>query len=268
MTPLRLSERNEALPTVALLLSPTAEQRAAFACQQLGVRVERCRAGAIDRALLAGSQALVFDGEPFESAEERLRTVRGLHPALPIILFVRVANGLTSLLLAASRIPGVTVIEQGSGEAQRLAGGLHRVLRTRHEVAVADELDRILPDLRERPRRFLHAVLRCRGSGQRCTVSSVATEIGESARRVLDTWPRTTLPRPKECLDWITLLYVARVHQATGVGWEAIAHAVGVDGSYLRRLRHRYFPDDGTTLSFDTVVAAFGAALRASAYRR
>ncbi len=258
----------DATPTVALQLNPSAELHAAVVCQQLNLRVERCMAGALDCSLPSGCKALVCDGEPFESTEERLRAVRSRHPALPVILFVRLAHGVSSLLLAASRIPDVTVVEQGWAESQRLADGLQRVLRSRHELAVADDVTRRLPRLSVRPQRFTHEVLRCRASGERCTVRSVSIAIGESARRVLDTWPREMLPRPKEYLDWLTLLYVTRVNETTGAGWEPIAHTLGVDGSYLRRLRHRYFTDRSTRLTYDTAILAFETVIHSDVYRR
>lgn len=239
-----------------------------FACQSLHVSLERVGDGRDAEALLARSQVLVFDGEPFETADAWLREVRTMVPALPIILFVRVANGVTGLLLAASQLPSVAAIEQGQGESQRLTASLTRLLRSRHEVAVAEDLARVCPDLRERPRKFLHAALRSRAQRQHCSVASVALEIGCTARRVLDTWPRSALPRPKRCLDWVTLLYVARVHEETGASWESIAHAIGVDGSYLRRLRHRYFPAHGARLPYGDVVQAFRAASGDSRYRR
>jgi hypothetical protein len=253
---------------VALRVAPSAEARIRFICQALSVIVERLSDGREAQGLLRRAQVLIHDGEPFAAAEGWVRAVRSSHPTLPIVLFVRVTNGVTAVLLAASKVSDVIAVEQGADEGPRLVSILNRLLCSRHEVAVAQDLAQLCPDLRDRPRRFLVAALKSRARREPCSVASVAREIGCTARRVLDTWPRAALPRPKSCLDWVTLLYVARVHEATGASWESIAHAIGVDGSYLRRLRHRYFPSHGASLRYGDVVQAFRSASGAACYRR
>jgi len=183
---------------------------------------------------------VIFDGEPRATALDAIRTLSVHQPDIPIILHPRVEPGVAEFLIAAGRTAQVTgTLAFGNAEdVERLASALGEQIAIRPEATVQRVLSALLPNVPSRVQMLARRTLRRRATGARCTLVELARDLAASENHVGRGWP-ANLPPPGDFVRWITLLYAAHVREWSGVGWDAIARAMGIGENTLRRLRQR-----------------------------
>jgi hypothetical protein len=121
----------------------------------------------------------------------------------------------------------------------------------------------VLPPLAEPTRAFVEEVLHSLTTEKnraRLLVEVMAARAGTHLRAVERLSQQSGLPKPKEMLDWLILLYLAFVVESERLTWRAAAGRVGIRIKTLYRMRHRLLPAGGVgshhNKSLDAVLLA------------
>jgi len=202
--------------------------------------------------------ALITDDEPTDAVLRRLSAFRRRAPALPIVLFPPVHEGILEVVQNVGGGSGSNVVGcwGKASDAERLRDCLERLLVSAPGAAVLRALAELLPTGGpRRPLDIARAVLHLRARGERVTVASVAQALGVAPRTLQRRWP-TRLPPPHEFFELVTLIYALYVHEWGRAGWERIAHSLGTEPATLRTLRRRWVPAGSTADELGVVVVA------------
>lgn len=190
--------------------------------------------------------ALVWDGAPAAVALSFLHRTRASASQLadlPLLLYVPPRADVAQLLLAAGAFPLIRgEIQSGTlADVNRLRAAIRGLLESAPAAAVYRRLMLALPDLTQDVQhicRFACGKLAAR-KGDSITVSRVAKEL-RMARRTLERRFRTLgLPKPKEFLDWIVVVFAAYVARGQGTQLYALGPRIGLSEARMRRTRLR-----------------------------
>ncbi len=191
--------------------------------------------------------ALVWDGAPWSAATvgflRRLRAAASHLADLPVLLYVPPRAEVPQLLIAAGAYPLVRG-EMHLGTAAdggRLRVAIRRLLESAPASAVYRRLILAMPDLTsdvQRICRFTCDKLAAR-EGDTLTVSRVAKDLGMERRTLERRFRLLGLPKPKELLDWIVVVFAAYVAERRGSRLYPAAPLLGLSEVRFRRTRLR-----------------------------
>jgi hypothetical protein len=164
--------------------------------------------------------------------------------AAPILLYPPPAHDIGRHLEAHLGRPDVCLRLQrrDAYEIRNLSGDVRRVLNmvpcSRLAGMVRNAADGMPQRLVAYAREALYAVAR-KDMEARLLVGHVAGRIPTAARTLERLANERDLPKPKELLDWMTLLYVTFVMQYESVTWAAITRRLGFCPKTIYRIRRR-----------------------------
>jgi len=190
--------------------------------------------------------ALVWDGAPAPTALTFLRRTRA--PAsqlvdLPLLLYVPPRADVAQLLIAAGAFPLIRgEVQSGTvADAGRLRAAIRALLESAPADAVYRRLMLALPDLTQDVQhicRFACGKLAAR-KGDTLTVARVAKELGMARRTLERRFQSLGLPKPKEFLDWIVVVFGVYVAGSQGTQLYALGPRMGFSEARMRRTRLR-----------------------------
>jgi len=233
-----------------------------------------------DASVSAGWAAMIYDLTPRDGrTSEVIRRFREQSLGGPFLIYAPAAPDVGYHLEEHTGRPGVLVRLQCSDppEVARLCGDIGRLLAMFPAEQLITMLRRALPQM---PRMFIGSVeeavglLGAGGDGDSVSASMVAEAMGVSVRTLERVTCDSELPKPKELLGWVTLLYVTLIARSEGKSPAAVARRLGLREKALYRLRRRLLdwealarwrsdPAAGARL-FDLVFLAFVERCRAS----
>lgn len=215
--------------------------------------------------------ALVYDLNPWDDrALGLLRQLSAVAPATPILLYVPFIPGVEPLLeqCVDERRLLLKLQFADADECGRLSRELDRLRRAVPCEELLCLLKAGLPHVAARPWIFIEEGLRlvaCNGGELHAGTKTVARTMGISVRTLERAFRETSLPHPKEVLNWLSLLYVTLWAQRSGWSPAAVARALDRPPNEVYRLRQRllYRERGPRTLvppdprHFDAVLVAF-----------
>jgi hypothetical protein len=229
---------------------------------------------------LSDWSALVYDLEPRnERTSEVIAAFRANTLAAPILLYPPPAHDIGCHLETHLGRPDVCLRLQrrDAYEIRNLSADVRRVLNmvpcSRLAGMVRNAADGMPQRLVAYAREALYAVAR-KDMEARLLVGHVAGRIPTAARTLERLANERDLPKPKELLDWMTLLYVTFVMEYESVTWAAITRRLGFCPKTIYRIRRRLMSigcRDGTPADrisngngLDGVLLAFAGRCRRS----
>jgi len=218
-------------------------------------------------AALDGCAALITDLAPWDdSVVITLHWVRRAKPVLPILLFTPNGPGVARLLLECGRIDGVHARSQAETEPSKLRTDIRSRLDGIGGMALLGVVRLVLPKSPRAVEDFVRVavktILKERDVAS-LTVDRVSSRLGMSTRSLHRCWPSTSLPNPKELLDWLLLLFVSQRAQCSGLAMSTIAGHVRMDRQRVYRIRQRLFRGESEVTpcnaaqQFDLALLAF-----------
>jgi len=196
---------------------------------------------------LSHCSGIVYDLYPWDiTATLHLEGLRHRFPDLLILLYAPARAGIARLLSLCAHTSGVHAeLQQGCStrEAERLRELVTGMLDDGPRLRLLRMIQAALPPMRDTVWRFTELALRLMGRS-RLTVGGLASGLGISERTLERSWCETSVPAPKELLEWITLLFVGLLSAQSGFSVASAARGLGIDTQALYRLRHRLLSTD------------------------
>jgi hypothetical protein len=218
---------------------------------------------------LNGCHGFVYDLAPWDrSAVELVRLIRRENPILPIFLYPPPVPGATELVLECGSIIGVSAQSQShvANAVSALRRGVYDLLDSVAELVFVGLIQEVVHRAPHEVLEFTRVTLRVLQTEQRVaslSVTRIALRLRVPTRTLRRSWQRTSLPSPKEMLDWLVLLFVNFEAERRGVPVSKIATRLGLDRQHLYRIRRRLLFDvvrsrpTTHTRSFEYVLLAF-----------
>jgi AraC-like DNA-binding protein len=191
--------------------------------------------------------ALIYDLRPWDTrAVALLKRCGSFAPASPVLLYVPPLPGAGALLASCAREARVTIKLQFQDqfESERLAASVGHVLAQIPGKRLAFLLRAALPQMPERVCCSINSALDAVAHDQRPTVLQLATATGIGVRTLEREFAAAGLSRPKEFLNWLTLLYITLVSERGHQSCASVARVVGLCPSDFYRLRRRLLGTD------------------------
>jgi len=213
---------------------------------------------------VAGSAALVYDLEPRDgSASSVIAAFRKCVKNGPVLLYPQASQDIARHLEMQLALPAVylRLRHENSHDMHSLRADVRRMLRMIPGNRLALLVQSALPQVPEPVATFVDEILHSLSGEQnegRLLVDVMAMRAG-TRKRTLERLSRESgLPRPKEMLDWLILLYLAFVVECERLTWRAATRRVGIRNKTLYRMRHRLLPERGpSNYGLDAVLLAF-----------
>ncbi|UCG87763.1 MAG: hypothetical protein JSW71_04230 [Gemmatimonadota bacterium] len=240
---LELSQTN----VVCCIYDSEAARRVRIAVEREGARPLPLCWQAVIQGAKPGSDwsALIYDLEPRnERTSEVVAAFRSNTLAGPILLYPPPAHDIGPYLESHLGRPDVCLRLQhhDAHEVRDLSADVRRVLNmvpcNRLAGVVRNAADGMPERLLAYAREALNAVA-MKDRGDKLLVGDVARRIRTATRTLERLSNERNLPRPKELLDWMILLYVTFVMQYEGVTWARITRRLGLCPRTLYRIRRR-----------------------------
>ncbi len=215
-------------------------------------------------------QALIYDLQPWDKrAVDVVERCRGTAPAAPVLLYSPAIPGVGTLLEACPRDPTVMIQLQFSDrqEFERLQASIQRLLAQIPCEQLALLVRAAFPQLSDRMWCYIRRAFAVIMRHEHPTAHGVAASVGVSVRTLERGFRAMGLPRPKELLSWLTLLYLTLIAHRSSQSLASAARAMGWRPGKLYRLRRRLLRCDSGLQSvvgrtsphteFDLILIAF-----------
>jgi hypothetical protein len=198
----------------------------------------------VDVSCIQRCAALIHDMEPYdETALITICRVRERYPTLPVLLYLPDRPDISSLVHAASELRCVSAVAQSDRfGVLRLTEFLGNQLWSLPSEHLAQLVRLLFVRLPSRVEAFIDLAIKRLGRNAArdvVTVKGLSRELGLSLRALERECSGSSLPRPKELLDWLTLLFIMYAAGRNQVSSAISARVAGVDAQRLYRLRHR-----------------------------
>lgn len=220
-----------------------------------------------------GWKAVVYDLAPWDNrSQSTIRTILEVCPTTPILLYVPLRPGIGPLLYnpCADRIR-IKLQFEDPEEATRLYDQMRALLGRIPLEHIRRIFAVLFPELPNRVSTYIRLAIHELGDAGQVSpnASSLACTMGVSLRTMERSWAGLCIPKPKELLDWITLLYITLVGESTCLPLGAAGRAIGLDAAAICRLRKRLVSpmtanalQNGITATSDFDVALLSFARR------
>lgn len=173
-----------------------------------------------------------------------LNRVRTEWPILPIFLYVPRLPDVSELILHCGSIQGIRVRVQSASPTAvaALRGDIRKLLDTVHLLVLQGIVRKAVHDTPRAVTEFALLAVRSLHSGRGMdsfTVETLSAELRVSTRTLHRYWASTSLPQPKQMLNWIILLFVSYTAAVGGISVPRIAASIGLSRQRLYRIRKR-----------------------------
>lgn len=201
--------------------------------------------GRHDACLLERCAAFIFDMAPWDaSVAQLMEWLRESYPILPILLYTPHVPGAAELVLRCGSMHGVSAVSQfhQPTNTSELRRAIRDLLNCIDGLLFLQLIERVEPGIRNevaRFARFATQMLNTERSVTSLTVTQIAMRMRCSPRSLNRSWAQTSLPQPKEFLDWLLLLFVSFKALRSGVSMSKVARSVGLDSQRSYRIRKR-----------------------------
>lgn len=229
----------------------TAFERVDSACASVGLRAVRIsRNEDISAQLSARAVLLIHDLErPEPPAAEVVRQFQTQCPGRPVLIYYKRTPAALELASQVGQRLGVTTLEQrptAPDEIRDLARFIRRLVMHAPDLLIRTLIGVLLHQSRDGTiSRFADALLarlQARELGAP-PVEQLAQRAGLGPRRLRRACRAAQGPNPERLTQWLTFIYVLELARCEGISVSRAATGVGVNETYIRRLRAKLVPE-------------------------